>query len=437
MLRVLRTVLHIPRQVWAMARRRPRFALLVILALAAGSGVGLWRYAVYQWRAAQLALKNERLAEAQDRFDFCLTVWPRNPEVHLLAARTARLRGDHETAEAHLSRCLRLQGGASEAVQLEFLLFRAQTGEADEVAEPLLDAVEKGHPESPLILQTLARAYMHRLRYKLAWSCLTRWIGLCPDASKAYHWRGWILERLNKPRVAVVDYRRALELDPDLTSVRLRLAEMLIEDRKVSDAQPHLELLYRQSPDDPVVMSRLGICRHLEGQTEEARRLMEAAVVHLPTDPMLLVELAKLDILEGRGAEAERRLRAVLQSNPSDTEALHNLVPALQLQGRGDEAAATLKEYERYKNLVERSNKLLQEVVDSPTASADDYAETGRLLILRGNEQHGVYWLEQALSRDPAHQSAHQALAEYYDKKGDREQAAAHRRWLREPAKSR
>jgi predicted Zn-dependent protease len=296
-----------------------------------------------------------------------------------------------------------------------------------------VDAVESNAADTPRILETLSRAYMRRLRLKPALACLNRWVELRPGAARAYHWRGWVLERLNHPRQARADYERALELDASLFPVRLRVAEMLLEDHRGAEARPHLERLRREAPGDPMVLARLGTCQLLLGRPKEARQLMEAAIVHLPDDYALQIDLAKLDVQEGRGAAAERMLRKVLRGSPAETEALHNLVAALQLQGRIDEALAAAKEYERYKALVERSNKLLQEVVDSPTAGADDYAETGRLLILRGNAQQGVYWLEQALARDPAHRAAHQALAEYYDKKGDREQGAAHRRWLPAP----
>ncbi len=433
MLRVFGRALRIPRFAWTAAKRRPWLALLTLLVLLAGTAVGFWRYAVHQWRAAQLALKEERLEEAQSRLDFCLTVWPRSPEVHLLAARAARLRGDVGTAEAHLNRCLRLQGGANEAVQLEFLLFRAQTGEADEVSEPLLDAVENGHPESRIILQTLARAYMYRFRYKPAWACLTRWIEIGPEEAKAYHWRGWVLERLNNHKAAIQDYRRALELDPELIPVRLRLAEMLMEDKQAPEALPHLERLYAQVPDDPHVRARLGQCRLLEGRMKEARELMESAVPEMPKDPALLVALANLELQEGHAPEAERRLRAVLANDASDTEALFVLVSALQDQGKAEESAAVLKEYERKKQSVERINDLLTNVVDSPTAKADDYAEAGRLLTEIGREKQGTYWLERALEMDPGNQQAHRALAAVYERKGDTVNATLHRRLLRDP----
>jgi tetratricopeptide (TPR) repeat protein len=230
------------------------------------------------------------------------------------------------------------------------------------------------------------------------------------------------------------DYRTAVECDPALIPARLRIAEMLLEDKQAPEALPHLEQLYRQAPDRPEVQARLGMCRFLQGRPAEARRLMEAAAPHLPDDPGLLVTLAQLDLQEGRAAEAEQRLRKVLRADPSDTEALYNLSSALQLQNRTDEAAAVLKDYNRYKVLVERSNKLLQEVADRPTAGADDYAELGELLLQTGRERLGRYWLDRALERDPDHQPTHRALAAYYQKTGDTASAAAHRRHLREPA---
>lgn len=433
MLRAVKWILTAPRRTWAAARNRPLGAILLALGLVAGSGVGIWRYSVHQWREAELAVKEDRLSDARRRLDYCLTVWPRDPEVHRLAGRAARLAGDVEAAESHLNESLRLGGGANEALQLEFLLLRVQSGEVDELAEPLLATVEQGHPEAPLILQTVARAYMYRLRYKLAWSCLSRWIDLRPDEAKAYHWRGWVLERLSNHKAAADDYRRALELAPDLVLVRLRLAEMLLEDKQAPEALPHLERLYEQVPDNPQVRARLGQCRLLQGRAEEARRLMESAVDYMPSDPGLHVAMANLDLQEGRAAEAERRLRALLEKEPSDTEALFVLAAALQFQGRSEEAGVVLKDYERKRDSVERVNSLLQSVVDSRTAGADDYAETGRILLEIGRNQQGTYWLERALEKDPGNQQAHTALAAYYERKGDLAEAAAHRAKLREP----
>src|SRR5262249_19059582 len=81
------------------ARRHPAgTALVLALLVLAGTGVGLYAYALQEWQAAQAAVKSAELEEAQRRLDHCLWVWPRSVPVHLLAGRAARLRGDFDEA---------------------------------------------------------------------------------------------------------------------------------------------------------------------------------------------------------------------------------------------------------------------------------------------------------------------------------------------------
>ncbi len=222
-------------------RLNPWLRLGLVFLVLAGIGVGVYGYALHQWHGAQTAVKSGRLDEAQRRLDFCLMIWPRSIPVHLLAARAARLRGDFEGAESHLNRCLKLNHGATEGIQLEFLLLRVQGGEVDEVAGQLLSLyVENNSPESPLILETLARVYMQNLRYGPAFDCLSRWHEAVPDSAEPFRWRGWILERLSDYEGALKQYKQALELDADLVPVRLRLAEMYLQRSDPLAALPHL-----------------------------------------------------------------------------------------------------------------------------------------------------------------------------------------------------
>jgi len=106
------------------ARRRPRAtvaAIVLLLAAAVLAGIG---YARHEWQAAHADLAADRPREAFARMTVCLLVWPWDPDVHLYAARTARLSGDLHAAEAHLNQCLKFRGGATHEVQLEFLLYR-------------------------------------------------------------------------------------------------------------------------------------------------------------------------------------------------------------------------------------------------------------------------------------------------------------------------
>ncbi|MFO0845792.1 MAG: tetratricopeptide repeat protein [Gemmataceae bacterium] len=414
-----------PRQWLSLLRGwRAAAAGALLLALLAGA---VWWCAHRRWQAALAALAEDRPGDARNLLWLPLAVWRWDPDVSVLAARAARMSGDLEAAKGYLQRSMRLAGGATGRVQLEFLLLRVQTGELDQVAPTLIEAADKGHPDGPLILSSLAVAYMNNLRYRPAFACISRWIELEPGSAKAYQYRGWVLERMDRHKEAMLDYRKAMEIDPDLVPVRLRVAEMLLEEKQPHEALPHLERLYRQVPDHPLVQGRLGVCRFLQGRPAEARELMQAAEVHLPNDPILQIHLAKLDLQEGRPAEAERRLRAVVGADPSDAEAWYALIGVVQAQRRPDEAAALAKEFKRAEVVLDRINKLLRQVADGPTARAADHAEIGELLLEVKQETRGLYWLHEALDRDPGQPRAHRALAAYYERKGEPEKAAAHR----------
>jgi tetratricopeptide (TPR) repeat protein len=416
-------------------RSRPRTAVAVLaLVILVGTGATLYGYALYRWFGARSAVEEGRPAEARAGLEFCLSVWPRSPEVHLLAARAARLDGDIPRAEEHLKRCMQLQRVAGEDIQLEYLLLRVQTGEEDEVTPDLLRLVDAKHPQTPVILETISRAYMQRLRYGPAYSYLDRWMKEVPDAAKPYHWRGWVLERLDNPKEAMKDYQKALELDPDLFAVRLRVAEMLLEDNQPGPALVHLERLQKQQPENTEVLARLGQCRLLQGEQKEARNLLEAAVQKLPKDVQVLLHLGKLE-MDDNPHKAEEWLRRAQKVDPMDTEVQFNLANALQLQGREDEAKSVREQSEKLKAVLKRANLLLKEEARSPSKDPVPPTEVGALLVEIGSERQGVYWLEQALQRDPNYQPAHRALAAYYEKKGDVQRAAVHRSRLTEPAK--
>jgi tetratricopeptide (TPR) repeat protein len=415
------------------ARPKTTIFLLVVASLLA-CGAGFYGYALYQWRLAQKAVKEDRAAEALSPLKLCLFVWPRSVPVHLLAARAERMTGHPEEADALLKECTRLEHGVATAdIQLEWLLLRVQSGDEDDAAPDLENYVRAKHVDTPLILQTLSVAYLRRLRYAHALMYLDRWIQADPDAARAYFLRGWAWENVNGHPKAMENYQKAIALKPDLFEARLKVAEMLLYEHNPYEALLHLERLRKQDPDRPEVLARLGQCRFLQGDMQEARRLLESALDKLPDDAALLVHLAKIDLGENRPVEAEKWLRRALKADPYDSEALYTLPQCLRAQDRQEEAVVADKDYDdRKKQLVDINYLLSDEVNLNPADPGPPY-EAGAFLLQIGRDREGEFWLYQALKRDNGYVPAHKALAEYYEKKGDKKLAADHRRWLPEP----
>ena len=404
----------------------------IVVASVVACVVGSWQFSHYSCRRSIVDLNHDRVTEARDRLKIAIRTWPWNDDAQFWAARAARVNGDLSAAEVHLTRCLKLNGGATERVQLEFLLLRAQAGEIEEMASILFGLIQQegGHPEALAILKTLGKVYMQRLRLRPAYACMSKWIELAPDDPTPYHYRGWVNERLSNSKLAQEDFLKSLELDPEQIEVRLRVVELYLNEKKALEALPHVERLYQMIPNDPRVQARLGMCLSFMGQ-ERARSLMEAAEPHLPDDASLLVAMANFDLQDNRPLDAERRLRKILAIDPSDTEAMFVLATALQLQGRTEESETVRTSCIEKRAKVDRIHELLKDTADTPNASVNINIEIGDLFLQIDRDKHGVYWVEQALERDPTNQRAHRILTAYYEKKGDLENAARHRRQLR------
>jgi tetratricopeptide (TPR) repeat protein len=330
-----------------------------------------------------------------------------------------------------LKQCRQIRDGATEEVKIEHLLIRVQQGEGEEAAGPLFALVEANHPQSGYILYTIARVYMVQMRYRYALASLSMWAEVDPTNPLIYPLRGAVLERLEEPRAALADYEKAVELSPEAFPPRLRLAEMLIEDKKTPDAIKHLELLMTTHPHRPEVRARLGMCRYYQGRKEEARRLMESALPEMPNDPVLLVALARLDIQDHDGVAAEKRLKDLIAKDHAEEEGRFLLVTALRLQGRDADADVAQRDSERVRGLNERLTKLLRDQVDTANAGPDVWCEIGGVLLQLGLDKRAFAWFDRALDRDPNHQPTHRVLIGYYEKKGEADNADKHRRYLR------
>ena len=269
--------------------------------------------------------------------------------MHLLCARAARLKGDFGDAETLLNHCLELGTESREDIQIEFLLIRVQTGEADSVEQDLMAFVENNHPESEMILDTLAEAYLTNHRYRAGVYYLDRWIEKFPQTPRPYFWRGWVAERLTDEKAALADYGKAVELAPHHINFRLRLAEYLLKrNNQCAEAFSHLQVLKELAPERGEVLMLLGYCYLTGGEGQKVRALVGSCPEETPGGSCSLTRLARLEKQEGRYPEGEKLLRRLAKLEPYDLEAEFQLSECLRLQYRKDEAAAMLRQYNKH-----------------------------------------------------------------------------------------
>jgi tetratricopeptide (TPR) repeat protein len=406
-----------------------RLSLAGVLLLVGGIGV-VQGWAAWRERLARDELARGHLDEAQRCIEQALRVRRGWTSTHLLAARIARLRGDYAEAEQHLNRAGPLHE-MSDSLQLEWMLFRCQRGQVDELAPRLLALVDAHHAESPAILQALASVYLRQTRYLEALHCLDRWLELVPDSLPALDWRGWVGNQLDHRGQAIDDYERVLELEPSRSDTRLRLADMLVESSRPDEAEPHLDRLREELPGNPEVLVDLARCWTMQSHLDEARSLFDEVLAEHPNHFEALLHRGKLELLAGRFTEAERWLRKALAEKPWNPEARYSLFRSLQPQpNRGAEAQ---KEYARWQQDVktqDRLRRLLRTEVAGNPNDPELARETGELFLLIKEDQRGLFWLRRALALKPGHAPTLRALIAYYERTNDPARAAEYRRQL-------
>lgn len=422
------------RQVVSMTTRssiHPRWRVLLVFVLLAVIGLGgwlclRWVQAELDLRAATEALDRRDLVTARARIEHCLRRRPTSALVHLLAARTARRGGDTVAAERYLTSAEQL-GAAPEAIDLEKILTRAQVGDMAPVEQLLHNAVTQGHPESVLILEALAQGYLATFQMSAAVAALDRWLVLRPDQVQALLWRGLAYERLRRAQDALADYQRAYQVAPENQEAKLQLAELLIALHRPSEARQLFEQMLTTRHGTSAVQRGLATCLRELGDGVQAVHVLDALLVEDPSDYRALSERGKLALEAGKLAEAEPLLRQALAVAPYEYQTIYALVQCLQQRGQVDQAKEWLARHDRLKADFDRLAEVTRIIQERPHDPAPR-CEAGGIFLRTGQGQEGERWLLSSLQQEPFYPPAHEALAEYYLRRGDVNRAERHRR---------
>ena len=171
------------------------------------------------------------------------------------------------------------------------------------------------------------------------------------------------LSLLGRPGDAEVEYRRALELEPEGKQMALAhagLGAALAAQHRTAEALPELELAVRLRPESAEGHFNLGSALAELGRNPEAASEL-STVVHLePGDAEAHQRLAVALAAQGRLNEAANELAVVAQLRPDDAVAQYNLAIALARAGRLDEAIAHFSEALRLKPDFEAARRDLQ-----------------------------------------------------------------------------
>jgi Tfp pilus assembly protein PilF len=383
-------------------------------------------WASYHEQAGRKALADGDFAGAEKHFECSLRLWLWSADLRLQAARAARMAGAYDRARDYL-RASHIYGGAEDVLAIEHRLIRAQQGDLEEVESALLTDVWNDHPESVTILEVLVPLYVKNYRLGPAGQCIERWLAREPDRVEPWLYRARVCEYLHQDEEALESYRRVVEIQPDNDEARFVVAGLLIARNRTDEALEQFEWLRSRLGENPRVLVGMACCRRASSHPDEARALLDQALAQAPANPTALAERARLAAESESPAEAEKWFRKAVEAQPRDRDANYGLYQALQRLGKREEAAAVRTRLDRIDADLDELKHLTGEIAERPHDPEPRY-KAGQVFLRSGQETEALRWLASALQEDPGHAPTHRLLADYYERKGDTERAATHRR---------
>jgi tetratricopeptide (TPR) repeat protein len=209
------------------------------------------RFAARDYRGAALLLASaiesgQAYADVHHMLGICYALVEWREEA--LRAFDAAIKLNPRYVEAHLNRSIVL----------------SDLGRAKEAEEALAEAQDLGRPDATGFPAIVANrlANMHA------------------DLGRAYKAAGAL-------RMAVGQFRHALELRPGFADLRLELGRTLIDAGEVGDAAQELDTLLQTRPDWLDAMLLRGLAAYLAGDLSQAKSVWERASERHPEEPRL------------------------------------------------------------------------------------------------------------------------------------------------------
>ncbi len=336
---------------------------------------------------------------------------------------------------------------ADEQAEVGFYKLQAlvQLDKRDE-AQALIDdllALETGS-----VYQSLALTYRQLLNkeYPQALQQTEKLAAEAPENKDVLLQLGRLYALTEQPGQAIKTYQRYVELYPEDTVRQFALISLLIESRRMNDAQPYVTPLLKQYPDNGLLNQYQGFIDATNDEHESALAHLEKAIQAGQNSPALRLMAGFSAYHQQDFAAASQHLSMVTTNLPDNHPALRMLADSLLRQGESDEATQILSQLDGSAGqdaqlfskagfqLLQQGNmvdaKKMIEKTSQSSQSAQDLARLGALQ-LSVNDIEGIVNLEAALEKAPDSVAARKTLMAAYVSAGEQQKGRdLARRWI-------
>jgi predicted Zn-dependent protease len=240
------------------------------------------------------------------------------------------------------------------------------------------------------------------------------------------------MELLRKQRryaEAQTDGLRLLELEPD-DDLALDVGKLSFSAGDFVKAEELFRQVLKGRPDRPDVVRLLTQALQARGKNREAADLLDGLLRKRPDDMTVAFGRGVLAVEMDEPDVAIPLLERVRDRDPTRQRPVRaQLVRAYTQAGRTEDARRAQREMHALQEA-----EVLRDALESQPDDPDVQARAGRAWLEAGQTEKGLKLLERTLEKHPNHAGAHLALAEHYERQGDKALAARHRRLAGKPS---
>jgi len=289
---------------------------------------------------AQLAIREKKYDEARQLYLEALEKHPKHLLLSMSLAELDALEGKTKAMENLLRETIKDQ---PQALQPRLMLARHSLSIGDlKQAQSLLEEIRSLYPMNPELLTALTEAQLADRQAFRALETAKLLADVMPKSAKPQYLLGQAYAENNDPKGVKTSIERCLELDPHFFLARVAMVRLLVQQKKIDEANHRLMLLAKEEPDSVDVMALQAWVADQQNHTEEAISAYGKALAKQPSSAFA-IDLAKVQWKAGKREDAIATLQNWGQQNPKDEAALVVLVNLLSAQRHEKEAQQTLE----------------------------------------------------------------------------------------------
>jgi tetratricopeptide (TPR) repeat protein len=278
-----------------------------------------------------------------------------------------------------------------------------------EKARTYLESAIQKDPDSVYLHQKMALLLKELREYPEALNYAQKAVDLDPSDAMSITLAGDLYALTGNDDLAVENYRKILDMEPENQRIRLLLTTILVRERQLQEALDHLDILIGQNPELVVAhyyRGRINLEMNRYGEAEKA--LGDALRLNESLEPALF-DMATLYQMTDREEDAARTYEKLVQIYPDNIPARERLVVLYMKLG-----------------LKEKSEDQVKEIQKHSKPGAPERQALGLIYLRQGKLDDSIAELELIVKAWPGDDKSRYYLATAYEEKEDIKSALEH-----------